>query len=60
MTMNISIVVSNYLQEVDTMNSHIFELITSERSKDLFRSLDSFIEMAVIISVVGLAFFAVV
>jgi hypothetical protein len=42
------------------MNSHIFDLITSEKSKDVFRSLDFFVEMAVIISVVGLAFFAVV
>ncbi len=55
-----SIVVLNYLQEVDTMNSHIFERILSEESKDAIHSAELFIAMAVIISVVGITFFAVV
>jgi hypothetical protein len=60
MTTNVSIVVSNYLQEVNTMNSHIFEHIVSEESKDAIHSAEFFIAMAVIISVVGLVFFAAV
>jgi hypothetical protein len=59
-TMNVSMVISNYLQEVDTMNSHIFEHIVSEDSKDAILSIEFFIAMAVAISLVGLMFFAVV
>lgn len=58
--MKASIVVSNYLQEVNTMNPHIFEYITSEESKDAIHSAELFIAMAVVISVVGLVFFAAV
>ena len=42
------------------MNSHIFEYITSEESKDAIHSAELFIAMAVVISVVGLVFFAAV
>lgn len=42
------------------MNSHIFEHIVSEENKDAIHSAGLFIAMAVIISVVGLVFFAAV
>ena len=54
------IVVSNYLQEVDTMNSHIIKHIVSEGTKDTLRSVEYFIVIAVYICAVGLMFFAVV
>jgi len=41
------------------MNSHIFEHIFSEESKDAIYSAELFVAMAVIISLVGLVFFAV-
>ena len=58
--MIVSIVVSNYLQEVNIMNSHIFESIASEESKDAIHSAELFIAMTVVISLVGLVFFAAV
>ncbi len=58
MTMKVSIVVSNYLQEVGIMNSHILEHIASEKNMDVMLSVEFFIAMAAVISVVGLIFFA--
>jgi hypothetical protein len=60
MTTNISVVVSNYLQEVDIMNSHILERIASEKNMNVVRSVEFFIAMAVVISALGLLFFAAV
>lgn len=54
------IVVSNYLQEADAMNSHIIKHIVSEEIKDTLRSVEFFIVIAVYICMVGLMFFAVV
>ncbi len=54
------IVVSNYLREVDTMNSHIIKHIVSEGTKDTLLSVEYFIVIAVYICAVGLMFFAVV
>jgi hypothetical protein len=54
------IVVSNYLQKVDAMNSHIIKHIFSEEIKVTLRSVEFFIVIAVYICVVGLMFFAVV
>ena len=42
------------------MNSHIFESIASEESKDAIHSAELFIAMTVIISLVGIVFFAAV
>jgi hypothetical protein len=42
------------------MNPHIFEHIPSEESIDAIHSAELFIAMAVIISLVGLLFFAAV
>jgi hypothetical protein len=53
MTMKVSVVVLNYLPEVDIMNSHILEHIASEKNMDVVRSVEFFIAMAVVISVVG-------
>jgi hypothetical protein len=57
--MNVSIVVSNSLQEVDTMNSHFLQNIVGEGRKDAMLSVEFFVAMAFFISVVGLMFLAV-
>ncbi len=40
------------------MNSHILEHIASEKNMDVMLSVEFFIAMAAVISVVGLIFFA--
>ena len=53
-------VVSNYLQEVAIMNSPILERIAGEKNADVMHSIELFIGMAAVISVVGLLFLAAV
>ncbi len=40
------------------MNSHIFERIASEKNMDAVHSIEFFIAMGIVISVVGFVFFA--
>jgi hypothetical protein len=54
-----SIVVSNSLQEVNNMNSHFLEHFVSEETKDTIHSIELFIAIAFLLSVVGLMFLAV-
>lgn len=42
------------------MNSHILERIASEKNMNVVRSVEFFIAMAVVISALGLLFFAAV
>ena len=60
MTMKVSIVVSNYLQEVGIMNSHIDERIANEEFMDIMRSIEFFVVIVVVVSVAGLVCIAVV
>jgi hypothetical protein len=54
MTIEVSMVLSNYLQEESIMNSHILEQIDSEKGKDVMHSVEYFIGMIVAVCVVGL------
>ena len=54
-----SIETLNYIQEVDIMNSHLFEIITSEKSMDYMHSAELFTGIVAVICVVGLLFIAV-
>ena len=60
MTMQGSVVVSNHLQEVGIMNSHILERISNKKIMDVVRSIELFIVALVVISVVGFVFLAAV
>jgi len=55
-----SIVTSNYLQEVNVMNSHLFEIFSSEKSVDILHSVELFAGIIAAAFVVGLACIAVV
>jgi hypothetical protein len=64
-TMNFPIVVSGHLQEVRIMNSHILEHHHSKDSDRIVNSritysVELFVAMAALISIIGLVFFAVV
>jgi cell division protein FtsL len=59
MTTRFEVVVSNYLQEVGIMNSHILERVTSEKTIDVMRSVELFLVMAVVVCTVGIVFIAV-
>jgi hypothetical protein len=54
MTIEVSMVLLNYLQEESIMNSHILEQIDSEKSKDVMHSVEYFIGMIVAVCAVGL------
>ena len=53
MTMKIPIVVINPLQEVGIMNTHIFNHIANEKIMEIMRSIELFIGIVVVASVVG-------
>jgi len=52
-------VVSSHLQEVIIMNSHIFDPIANERTMEITRSIELFVGLLVVISMVGFVCLAV-
>jgi len=58
--MKVSVFVSTYLQEVKIMNSHIFDHISNEKTMEVMRSIEFFILVAVVVSVVGFVCLAAV
>lgn len=53
MTMMVSIVVLNHLREAGIMNSPILEHIANENTLDIMRSVELFIGIVVVVSVIG-------
>ena len=53
MAMRFSSSLSNYLQEVDIMNSHFIEHFSNEHVMDVMQSIEFFIGAIVVVSVVS-------
>lgn len=60
MTMNLTIAVPNYLQEVDIMHFPVWDNPSHEKHMDMLRSLELFLGMAIAISLIGFVFLAAV
>jgi hypothetical protein len=59
MTLKVSVVVLKHLQEVDIMNSHLLDRVSNEKAKEVMRSIELFLVIAFLVSVVGFVCLAV-
>jgi hypothetical protein len=58
--MQVLVVVSNYLQEVDIMSTHFFAHIANEKYQDIAHSIEVFAGMIAVAAFVALVCFAAV